>query len=79
MLAGPLTSPHRRVVVARYADNILKSFATSLSIILTYLMSILVGLENPALSLYFVLGTALVIAATFLYGMPDPSPAPLPK
>ncbi len=63
--------------VIKYADNILKSFATSLSIILTYVMSVLVGLENPRLSAAFLAGTALVIAATFLYGLPDaPAPAP---
>jgi UDP-sugar transporter A1/2/3 len=65
--------------VIKYADNILKSFATSLSIILTYLMSIAVGLENPRLSAAFLFGTALVIAATFLYGLPDaPASAPQP-
>uniref|UniRef100_A0A3Q2PR65 Solute carrier family 35 member A3b n=2 Tax=Fundulus heteroclitus TaxID=8078 RepID=A0A3Q2PR65_FUNHE len=53
-------------VVIKYADNILKGFATSVSIILSTLISyFLLNDFNPT-SLFF-LGAVLVIAATFLY------------
>ena len=60
----------------RYADNILKSFASSLSIILSAIVS---GLffNDFTPSLYFVLGASLVIAATFLYSAP-PAPPRVP-
>ncbi|XP_057714388.1 solute carrier family 35 member A3b [Corythoichthys intestinalis] len=54
-------------VVIKYADNILKGFATSMSIILSALISyFLLGDFNP--SRIFFSGAALVITATFLYG-----------
>ncbi|XP_012672927.1 solute carrier family 35 member A3b [Clupea harengus] len=53
--------------VIKYADNILKGFATSLSIILSCIISYL-WLEDFDPTSVFFLGTALVIAATFLYG-----------
>jgi UDP-sugar transporter A1/2/3 len=52
---------------ARYADNILKGFANSISIILTGLISY-IFLEDFQLSLLFVVGSFLVMGATFLYG-----------
>ncbi|XP_026231038.1 solute carrier family 35 member A3b isoform X2 [Anabas testudineus] len=53
-------------VVIKYADNILKGFATSLSIIVSTLISyFLLDDFNPT-GLFF-LGAMLVIAATFLY------------
>ncbi|KAJ2962386.1 hypothetical protein NQZ79_g2573 [Umbelopsis isabellina] len=54
-------------LVVKYADNILKGFATSISIILSMLIS--VWLFNFIISGPFVLGAALVIFATRLYGM----------
>ncbi|KAI9278170.1 nucleotide-sugar transporter-domain-containing protein [Umbelopsis sp. AD052] len=54
-------------LVVKYADNILKGFATSISIILSMLVS--VWLFNFVISGPFVLGAALVIFATRLYGM----------
>lgn len=54
-------------LVVKYADNILKGFATSISIILSMLVS--VWLFNFIISGPFVLGAALVIFATRLYGM----------
>jgi solute carrier family 35 (UDP-sugar transporter), member A1/2/3 len=52
-------------VVVRFADNLIKAFATSFSVILSALIS---GyLFNFELSLLFVAGTALVFAATNLY------------
>ncbi|XP_047224093.1 solute carrier family 35 member A3b isoform X2 [Girardinichthys multiradiatus] len=53
-------------VVIKYADNILKGFATSVSIIVSTLFSyFLLNDFNPT-GLFF-LGAVLVIAATFLY------------
>ncbi|CAF1512568.1 unnamed protein product [Adineta steineri] len=53
--------------VIKYADNIIKGFATSLSIILSSVVSYFVLNDfNP--SLFFFMGTILVISATFLYG-----------
>lgn len=56
--------------VIKYADNILKNFSTSLSIVLTAILSML--LFDSSLSWTFILGTALVIHAVFLYGNMDP-------
>lgn len=65
--------------VIKYADNILKGFATSISIILSCLFSFVV-FHDLDLELNFLLGTGLVIVATFLYGMQSrsPSASPLP-
>ncbi|KAJ2889922.1 UDP-galactose transporter Gms1 [Coemansia aciculifera] len=53
-------------VVVKYADNILKGFATSISIVISCLVSVwLIGFR---ITKPFVLGTALVIFATFMYG-----------
>ncbi|KAI8339696.1 nucleotide-sugar transporter-domain-containing protein [Chlamydoabsidia padenii] len=54
-------------LVVKYADNILKGFATSISIILSSLVS--VWFFNFTLSGTFILGTALVIYSTYLYGL----------
>uniref|UniRef100_A0A8C5JR94 Major facilitator superfamily domain containing 14A n=1 Tax=Junco hyemalis TaxID=40217 RepID=A0A8C5JR94_JUNHY len=59
--------------VIKYADNILKGFATSLSIILSTLISYF-WLQDFVPTSVFFLGAILVIAATFLYGY-DPKPA----
>uniref|UniRef100_A0A914VQC9 UDP-N-acetylglucosamine transporter n=1 Tax=Plectus sambesii TaxID=2011161 RepID=A0A914VQC9_9BILA len=54
-------------LVVKYADNILKGFAVSLSIILSSIMSYwLLGDFQPSLA--FLLGATVVIASTFLYG-----------
>ncbi len=55
-------------VVVRYADNILKGFATSLSIILSCLASI--PLFGFSVTFNFTIGAALVIAAVVLYSRP---------
>lgn len=53
-------------MVVKYADNILKGFATSLAIIISCVASIyLFGFQ---LSVQFALGTALVIGSIFAYG-----------
>ncbi|KAI9359522.1 nucleotide-sugar transporter-domain-containing protein [Pilaira anomala] len=53
-------------LVVKYADNILKGFATSISIILSGVISFCLLDFQP--SLLFITGTAIVIAATYLYG-----------
>ncbi|KAJ8011267.1 hypothetical protein DPEC_G00056380 [Dallia pectoralis] len=53
--------------VIKYADNILKGFATSISIILSTLISYFWLNDFDPTSVFF-LGAVLVIAATFLYG-----------
>merc|ERR1739844_736225 len=54
-------------VAVKYADNILKVFATSISIIVSSIFSYLV-LDDLIPGGYFILGTGLVILATFMYG-----------
>lgn len=60
--------------VIKYADNILKGFATSVSIILSTLISYF-WLQDFVPTSIFFLGAVLVIAATFLYGYEGKSPA----
>uniref|UniRef100_G3PFY1 Solute carrier family 35 member A3a n=1 Tax=Gasterosteus aculeatus aculeatus TaxID=481459 RepID=G3PFY1_GASAC len=65
--------------VIKYADNILKGFATSLSIILSTLISYFLLQDFNPTGVFFM-GAILVIAATFLYGYegraaPNPSRA----
>ncbi|XP_066298063.1 UDP-N-acetylglucosamine transporter-like [Branchiostoma lanceolatum] len=52
--------------VIKYADNILKGFATSLSIILSTVMSYYI-LDDFRPSSHFFIGASIVICATFLY------------
>lgn len=54
-------------IVVKYADNILKGFATSVSILLSTALSVF--LMNFAISGVFVLGTSLVVSATYLYSL----------
>lgn len=53
-------------VVVKYADNILKGFATSLAIIISCFVS--VYFFSFQLNLLFIAGAALVISAVFIYG-----------
>lgn len=55
-------------LVVKYADNILKGFAVSISILISTAISYYF-LNDFEPSLEFFLGASLVIAATFLYGM----------
>ncbi|KAG9245581.1 udp-galactose transporter-like protein [Calycina marina] len=52
-----------------YADNIAKNFATSISIIISFLFS--VWFFDFQVTFNFLLGTATVIFATYLYSNPD--------
>ncbi|KAI9352714.1 nucleotide-sugar transporter-domain-containing protein [Obelidium mucronatum] len=64
-------------VVVKYADNILKGFATSISIILSAIASIF--LFDFYITYFFVIGAGVVLCATQLYGLPDaPSHPPPP-
>ena len=53
-------------MVVKYADNILKGFATSLAIIISCIASIY--LFNFNLTFQFTIGAGLVICSIFLYG-----------
>ncbi|KAG0224494.1 hypothetical protein BGW42_005067 [Actinomortierella wolfii] len=56
-------------VVLKYADNILKGFATSISIVISAIAS--VALFGSKIGGVFLLGTILVLGATYLYSLPD--------
>jgi UDP-sugar transporter A1/2/3 len=58
-------------LVIKYADNIMKGFATSLSIVLSFLLS--VALFHVHITLAFLAGATVVLAATWLYSQPDTS------
>jgi len=60
--------------VVKYADNILKGFATSLAIIISCVASIYIFDFN--LTLQFSFGAGLVIASIFLYGYDPGRSAP---
>lgn len=55
-------------MVIKYSDNILKGFATSLSIVISFLAS--VALFNFKMTFTFVLGSVIVLVATWLYNQP---------
>ena len=55
-------------VVVKYADNILKGFATSFSIIVSTVMSIY--LFSFHVDLLFTVGAGLVIGAVYMYSLP---------
>lgn len=52
-------------MVIKYSDNILKGFATSLSIVISFLAS--VALFDFKMSITFVIGSLIVLVATWLY------------
>lgn len=56
-------------LVINYADNIAKNFATSLSIIVSCVAS--AYFFDFEITLAFAVGTAVVLAATYLYTQPD--------
>ncbi|CAN8097945.1 unnamed protein product [Discula destructiva] len=72
-IGGVLTS-----LCINYADNIAKNFATSISIIISFIFSLwFFGFE---VSVPFILGTIMVLFATWLYSGPDRKrsrPAPI--
>lgn len=56
-------------VVVKYADNILKGFATSLSIVLSAVIGFY--FTNFVPSLQFISGTAVVLFSVYLYSLPQ--------
>ncbi|CAF1474821.1 unnamed protein product [Adineta steineri] len=62
-------------VVIKYADNIIKGFATSLSILFSSVISYFV-LHDFTPNLFFYIGTMCVLTATFLYGWEKPKVTP---
>ncbi|CAI6326000.1 unnamed protein product [Periconia digitata] len=59
-------------LVIKYADNIAKNFATSISIIVSALAS--AYFFKFQITLVYMIGTAVVIGATFLYSQPEAQP-----
>ena len=59
-------------VVVKYADNVLKGFATSLSIILSALVSA-VYFSDVDINSAFVLGAAVVLLSVYYYGYNPPT------
>lgn len=60
VLGGLMTA-----MVIKYSDNILKGFATSLSIVISFLAS--VALFDFKITITFILGSVIVLIATWLY------------
>ncbi|KAG1756678.1 nucleotide-sugar transporter [Suillus paluster] len=60
-------------MVIKYSDNILKGFATSLSIVISFLAS--VALFDFQMTFTFILGSVIVLIATWLYNQPGRSPS----
>jgi len=58
-------------VVVKYADNVMKVFATSISIVVSCMVSAVVLDFRPTIR--FCVGTVFVMTATVLYGRPDRS------
>ncbi|KAB5567202.1 hypothetical protein PHYPO_G00230080 [Pangasianodon hypophthalmus] len=61
-------------VVVKYADNILKGFATSFSIVVSTVTS--VYLFGFHVDILFTLGAGLVIGAVYMYSLPKPAAPP---
>ena len=60
-------------VVVKYADNILKGFATSLAIVVSTVASIYLFTDFH-FTLNFFIGGSMVVAAVFFYSKPPPQP-----
>lgn len=61
-------------IVIKYSDNILKGFATSLSIVLSFLASVI--LFDYRITSSFLLGASTVLAATWMYNQPAATVSP---
>ncbi|KAG8939186.1 hypothetical protein FRC04_006837 [Tulasnella sp. 424] len=57
-------------VIIKYTDNIMKGFATSLSIIISFFSSF--ALFDFSITVPFVVGSSIVLAATWFYNQPAP-------
>ncbi|KIL56796.1 hypothetical protein M378DRAFT_88814 [Amanita muscaria Koide BX008] len=67
VLGGLITA-----IVIKYSDNILKGFATSLSIVLSFLASVI--LFNFRITPSFCIGATTVLVATWMYNQPAAPP-----
>ena len=56
-------------VVVKYADNVLKTFASSFGIVISSIVSAILFDFHPNFA--FLVGSSLVILATVLYSKPD--------
>ncbi|KAG6039657.1 hypothetical protein E4U41_002325 [Claviceps citrina] len=56
-------------LVIRDADNIVKNFATSISIVISFIFSM--WIFDFAVNMTFLLGTSLVLLATYIYSVPE--------
>eukprot|EP01116_Phalansterium_solitarium_P022995 TRINITY_DN783_c0_g1_i2.p1 TRINITY_DN783_c0_g1~~TRINITY_DN783_c0_g1_i2.p1 ORF type:complete len:345 (-),score=118.94 TRINITY_DN783_c0_g1_i2:375-1409(-) len=63
-------------VVVKYADNILKGFATSISIISSSVLSMFLFSFRPGV--LWLVGASLVMSSTYLYSKPTPGGPVLP-
>eukprot|EP01121_Diplochlamys_sp_Union-15-3_P012423 TRINITY_DN3715_c0_g4_i1.p1 TRINITY_DN3715_c0_g4~~TRINITY_DN3715_c0_g4_i1.p1 ORF type:complete len:349 (-),score=37.79 TRINITY_DN3715_c0_g4_i1:100-1146(-) len=59
-------------MVVKYADNILKGFASAVSIVLSCVLSLYFFSFTPTRN--FVIGATIVIIAVYLYSLPDKEP-----
>jgi len=62
--------------VVKYADNVLKTYATAIAIVLTCILTCVNTRVMP--TAVFVQGMAMVIASIFLYNFAQPPPAAAP-
>lgn len=62
-------------VVVKYADNVLKGFATSISILISALVSWHM-FHDLDVNLGFLVGAVVVLAAVYWYGYTPPTPKP---
>ena len=60
-----------------HSDNIMKGFATSLAIVLSFCAGII--LFDFQVTLSFLVGTAMVVTSTYLYNQPDGKYRVLPQ
>lgn len=58
--------------VVKYADNVLKVFATSFSIVISCIISAFLFDFHPTMS--FLVGASLVVTATVMYSSPERKP-----
>eukprot|EP00611_Tribonema_gayanum_P027389 TRINITY_DN674_c2_g2_i1.p1 TRINITY_DN674_c2_g2~~TRINITY_DN674_c2_g2_i1.p1 ORF type:complete len:392 (+),score=155.94 TRINITY_DN674_c2_g2_i1:251-1426(+) len=63
-------------LVVKYADNVVKGFATSLSILMTCAVSYF--LFDFKINAHFLAGAAIVVYSTYLYGQARPAAAAAP-
>ncbi|CAG9949393.1 unnamed protein product, partial [Clonostachys rosea f. rosea IK726] len=56
-------------MVIRDADNIVKNFATSISIVISFLASVMIF--DFAVTWTFLIGTGLVLLSTYIYSLPN--------